>query len=55
MSSNHYPCESMEELAEFWKGARDSTVEEMRLRYKAGDFPTVHPGLMKELIEAYHG
>lgn len=55
MSSNHYPVEDMEEVAAFWMGARDCSVEEMRARYKAGEFPTMHPGLMKELIEAYHG
>lgn len=54
-SGNHYPVEDMEELAEFWKGARDCTAEEMRARYKAGEFPTLHPGIMKELTEAYHG
>ena len=50
-----YPLgpDGLEQLAEFWKGARDSTREEMRKRFKAGEFYDLHDGLMKDLMDAY--
>jgi hypothetical protein len=51
-----YPVDMdhIDEVVEFWKGARDSTKEEMRARYKLGHFENMHLLLMKALIEAYH-
>jgi hypothetical protein len=51
-----YPMDidHIDEVVEFWKGARDSSREEMRARYKTGEFGNMHPLLMKALIEAYH-
>ena len=50
-----YPIgpDGIPQLVAFWKGAQECTREEMRQRFKAGEFYGLHDGLMKELVDAY--
>ena len=51
-----YPIgkDGIPQLVAFWKGAMSSSREEMRKRFKAGEFYDLHDGIMRDLMDAYN-